>query len=247
MENEVKNENIDVSNDTSNKTKQKKSKAPLIIILCVVLICAGLGAYYVYKQNNKTEEVIVEKIEVDPTIKVIEDKTAPEILLSKDSYTMYVGNTEYDFGVETYDDYGEVEVTYDDSNVDYNTAGTYEVTINATDKSGNTSSVVATLNVENKPIVTKTVTKNVYVNSGSSSSDSSSSNEGSSNSGSNSSGSVDTSQVEADTKALCDALNDDSLWVEGFKGMISLDPSVNGQISAFVQKYGFSPNCGKYW
>lgn len=240
MENEVKNENIDVSNDTSNKTKQKKSKAPLIIILCVVLICAGLGVYYVYTQNNKTqEEVIVEKIEVDPTIKVIEDKTAPEILLSKDSYTMYVGNTEYDFGVEAYDDYGDVEVTYDDSNVDYNTAGTYEVTINATDKSGNTSSAVATLNIENKPVVTKTVTKNVYVNSGSSSS--------SSNSSSGSSGEVSTSsgttlskeQRDADLKhyqELCAA--------DGYSAVLSTER--HDFRVYYIATYGTAPYCGAY-
>lgn len=230
MKKEIKNRDIEDGSQTSKDTK--KSKMPLIIIFCIILICAGLGIYYAYTQdNNKAEEVLKEKIEVDPTIKVIEDKTAPKILLSKDSYTMYVGNTEYDFGVETYDDYGDVEITYDDSKVDYNTAGAYEVTINATDKSGNVSSTKATLNIEDKPVVTKTVTKNVYINSSSNSSNAS--NEISTSSGST----LTREQREADLKhyqELC-AADDYSA---------ALSPERSEFMRYYIATYGTRPYCG---
>ena len=102
---------------------------------------------------------------------------------------MYVGNKSYDFEPLAYDNYGDVEISYDDSMVNFNKAGSYEVKVTATDNAGNKTTKMANvvLKEKPKPVVT-------YTNTVSSSGDSSS---GSSDSGSSSSSSGGSSAVSS--------------------------------------------------
>lgn len=150
--------------------KNNKIKTILLVIgLLAVLVADGVIGYEFYKQATKPKEVI-------PTVNVDEstdllgikaDVTAPEMIVGEEENTLYVGNKDYSYGVVVYDNYGDVEVEYDDSEVNFDKAGDYNINIIATDTAGNKTEKTVTLTLKNKPVV--------YSNSSSGSSSTSSS------------------------------------------------------------------------
>ena len=89
---------------------------------------------------------------LDAAVTVLKDTQAPVISGVK-SITVYAGGTvAYRNGVSVTDDYDEnVTLTLDSSKVDLSTVGTYKVIYSATDASGNTATVEATVTVQEKP------------------------------------------------------------------------------------------------
>lgn len=91
--------------------------------------------------NNTTEQ--------EAELTRIEDKTAPKISGTKDINIRPGETVNWQTGVEVEDDMdSKPEITVDDSKVDYNTPGEYEVIYVATDISGNESSKTVTLTIE---------------------------------------------------------------------------------------------------
>ena len=173
--------------------KDKKKTLLIIGIIAVLLIDAALAFYFYQKSLVKPE--IPETVTVDESTDKLglrKDETSPELILQNDSNTLYVGNKSYDFEPLAYDNYGEVEITYDDSLVNYNKAGNYEIKVIATDAAGNSTAKMASLTLKEKPkpVVTYTNTASSGSSSGSGSSGSSSASDSSSSSGGTGGGSA---------------------------------------------------------
>ena len=137
------------------------------------------GSKAIFRNQNITEKVIIDG-SVDTTkvgnytlVYTIEhkgkknilerkvtvvDTVAPEIsLLGENVYSIYVGETFNDPGVQTVDNYdGDVtsNVTVDNT-VNTSVAGTYTITYTVKDSSGNTSSVAREVQVKNKPVTSQ--------------------------------------------------------------------------------------------
>lgn len=105
---------------------------------------------------------------------VIKDTTAPVLTLSKTSFSLTVGETAPNYvTVATANDGVDGDITeaivIDDSKVDYDSAGTYEVTYTITDNSGNSSTQSANVTVKEK-VVKKSTNTSSNTNSNSTSS-----------------------------------------------------------------------------
>ena len=82
------------------------------------------------------------------------DTTPPEIIGVKDITVEVGGTILYRDGITVTDDSGEVpRLNVDNSRVNLNVPGSYEITYSATDSSGNTTVVHATVHVNEKPKV----------------------------------------------------------------------------------------------
>lgn len=117
----------------------------------------------------------------------VKDTVAPVLSLSKTSFTLTEGSSAPDYaGIASANDKVDGDLTssivIDDSNVDYDTPGTYEVVYTITDKSGNTTTEKATVTVKEEQKVSYN-TSSSKTSSSSSSSSTSSSTSGSSSGG----------------------------------------------------------------
>ncbi|MBP3872011.1 MAG: polysaccharide deacetylase family protein [Faecalicoccus sp.] len=91
--------------------------------------------------NNTTEQ--------DAELTRIEDKTAPKVSGTKDIKLRPGESVDLTSGVEASDDMdSKPKITVDDSQVDYNTPGEYEVVYIAADRSGNETRETVTLTIE---------------------------------------------------------------------------------------------------
>lgn len=91
--------------------------------------------------------------EVETTINVWSDKEAPVISGAGDKTVTVGGSISYRQGVSVVDNMDESPtLEIDNSNVDLNKVGSYEVVYTATDKSGNSSSVTVTVYVVEKQV-----------------------------------------------------------------------------------------------
>lgn len=91
-----------------------------------------------------------EPIQLTFTVNV-EDTTKPEIMQYMDLETFVGMKLDYEeyFGVK---DLSKVNVEYDDSDVDYNKAGDYEIIVRATDEHNNTAELKANIKVKKPEI-----------------------------------------------------------------------------------------------
>lgn len=76
----------------------------------------------------------------------------PIILINNGEDTLYIGEKDYKFDVEGYSDNGKIEITFDDSTVDFETAGTYEMKASVNDIYDNQNENVK-LFLKKKPLV----------------------------------------------------------------------------------------------
>ena len=164
-------------------TKKDIKKILLIAGIITILLADGAAAYLLYKDSTKVVEVELVSIidESNNSLGMRKDTDAPELLIQEESNTLYTGNSNYDVKPLAYDNYGEVEISYNDENVNFNKAGTYELEVIAKDTSGNETSKTATIIIKDKPKPQVTASSN---SSGSSSSSSSGSSGSSSSGGS---------------------------------------------------------------
>lgn len=110
-----------------------------------------VGDYTVsYSVADNAGNITTESVPV-----TIKDTTPPTLSLSETSFTITAGDSapDYSSGVSAYDTQdGNLisSVTIDDSEVDYNTPGTYEVTYRIADNSGNATKKTASVTVKSK-------------------------------------------------------------------------------------------------
>ncbi len=113
------------------------------------------------ESGNKTEKSV-------PV--VIKDTTSPAIVLSQTSFSLTAGDSVPDYGSSvSVSDKGDSSPTIvvDDTAVDYNTPGTYNIAYTATDSSGNSATQAATVTVKAAPQVQASVSSAFSSGSGS--------------------------------------------------------------------------------
>lgn len=104
-----------------------------------------------------TVEYKGKKANLKRIIKVV-DTVAPQIqLYGENKYSMYVGETFNDPGVQAIDNYdGDITSSVNiDNPINSNTAGIYIVTYEVSDTSGNITSITREIEVKNKPIISQ--------------------------------------------------------------------------------------------
>ncbi len=134
---------------------EKKDRTDALLIAGIIaVLLADIGGGYYFYQKSQYRPPAPEPVVVDTSngkLGIKEDTEPPVLLLEKTECTLYAGNTEYDVSPLAYDKYGEVGITYDDSAVNFNKPGTYELIVVATDSSGNTAEETATIIIKEKP------------------------------------------------------------------------------------------------
>lgn len=122
-------------------TNMKKSALGLATLLLFGAVGqVGCGATAENAANTQTTQ--------SQTKELPADTTAPEFTFSEDFEIEEGDSVAYKSHVQATDDSGEEpEITVDNSNVDPETPGTYQVTYTATDAAGNSSTVTVTMTV----------------------------------------------------------------------------------------------------
>ncbi len=133
--------------------KKDRASALLITGIIIVLLADAAGGYWFYRKSQyrppAPEPVIADTS--NGRLGIREDTEPPVLLLEKTENTLYIGNTDYDVSPVAYDKYGDVEITYEDSAVNFNKPGTYELKVIATDSSGNTAEETAFITIKERP------------------------------------------------------------------------------------------------
>lgn len=142
----------------STRRRRRKSNTPIIaiivvlaIILVVLLVMAG-NIPGTKPQSSESNPSVGSSVPSTPSVSDVQDTQAPVIAGTKD-LEAYVGSTiSYKSGVTVTDDVdAKPSLEIDNSQVDLNKAGTYDVTYTATDAAGNSTSVTVKLTVKVKP------------------------------------------------------------------------------------------------
>lgn len=117
----------------------------IFIVLVILLVLCGCNTEYV---EPSREEITAD----DSALGKKDTDIKPIVLVNKEKETVYIGEKDYDFGVEAYSDNGEVEIKIDDSNVDYDKAGTYEVKVIVADNN-EAEEIPVELENKSKPVI----------------------------------------------------------------------------------------------
>ena len=118
----------------------------ILIGLVILLVLCGCNSNTEYEEPSR-EEVTA----TNPALGKKETDIKPVLIVEKKEDSLYVGEKDYDFGsVEGYSDNGEVEITFNDENVDYEKAGDYTV-LAVVDDGNNEEQEELTLALEEKP------------------------------------------------------------------------------------------------
>ncbi len=124
----------------------------IVLIFCTVLVSCASSPDSDVTPSDSTEVPPVSSDE-ETTVALPEETTyldteAPVITGVKDIEVVVGGSVSYKDGVSVTDDSGEdISITIDNSNVDLNTVGSYEVFYSAKDSAGNETTVCATVTV----------------------------------------------------------------------------------------------------
>lgn len=117
----------------------------IVIVLLSLFVC-GCS---LQKEDNMITRESIEAETISLGAKKTDSK--PIILVNNKQKNLYIGERDYDFGVEAYSDNGDVSIAYDDSEVNYEAQGTYLIKIIVNDLySSNEDS--AELSLKKKPI-----------------------------------------------------------------------------------------------
>ena len=119
----------------------------IFIGLVILLVLCGCNSNTEYVEPSR-EEITAD----DSALGKKDTDVKPIVLVNKEKETVYVGEKDYDFGVEAYSDNGEVEIKIDDSNVDYDKAGTYEVKVIVADNN-EAEEIPVELENKTKPVI----------------------------------------------------------------------------------------------
>lgn len=94
-----------------------------ITVLFILLFLTGCG------QETAFSPIREEVKSTATNLGVKKSDSKPVILINDGEDTLYIGETDFEFDVEAYSDNGEVTISFDDSAVDYQKEGSYEVKV----------------------------------------------------------------------------------------------------------------------
>lgn len=127
-----------------------------ISMLFFFFMCLYYYFNYSYKPVNKLAFENID-VEIDEnTLGIKEDTEKPALIIQNDSNVVFVGNRNYDVKPVAIDNFGEVEISYDESKIDFSKAGNYQLGVIAKDPADNETRKDATITVKNKPVIKKT-------------------------------------------------------------------------------------------
>ena len=95
----------------------------IFIVLLILLFLTSCG------QKTAFSPIREEVKSTATNLGVKKSDSKPVILINDGEDILYIGETDFEFDVEAYSDNGEVTISFDDSAVDYEKEGSYEVKV----------------------------------------------------------------------------------------------------------------------
>ena len=95
----------------------------IFIVLLILLFLTSCGQETAFSPIREEVKSTVTNLGVKKS------DSKPVILINDGEDTLYIGETDFEFDVEAYSDNGEVTISFDDSAVDYQKEGSYEVKV----------------------------------------------------------------------------------------------------------------------
>lgn len=129
------------------------------LITISILFVLSLGLYYYFNYSYvKENRLVSEHAVIDKNglfLGAKEDTEGPDLLIQNEDNTVFVGNRNYDVKPVALDNFGETEISYDESQIDFSKAGDYQLGVIAKDQSGNETRKDTKITVKNKPVIKK--------------------------------------------------------------------------------------------